>query len=271
MTKEALEKKIEVTTPVETAPTPLTLEERLAEVNTIISDINTVLTKGEVPSKDSLELLDDAIKEYNKMLREAEYDKFLAESNPVLTALKQGTVTQIRRKIKRGSDNTPDKYETANTWAVVNLPEMDSYTKDKIFISSQWIQRISLWNNALKAWKADNLGDVDAVHAMKNLIKSLNSDEDVEANFTFSGKISKNLLVKTAQVIADNIVVNPDKDAKPFIFEGKDVEFVALAFKASNKDVLKYTGIRDETCITMFTRAMHRIVTGGTYTVEETK
>ena len=250
----------------------VTLEECMADINECLANINKAIIDDDSKAKKAAEeLLEEYIKEYNAMLRKKEYDKFLTEEHPVLTALTQGSVAQIKRKNVKGKDGAPDKVEIADTWAVVDLIEMNDYTDEKIFVSGQWIQRISLWNNALKAWKSKDLGDTEAHHAMKELIKSLERDEDVEANFVFSGTISKNLLIKTAQVIADNIVTNPVADAKPFIFEGKDVEYIALAFKPSRKDILQYAAIRDNTCITMFTRAMHRIVTGGTYKAEEMK
>ena len=250
----------------------VTLEELMHEINEILAVINKAIIDEDVSTKKANEeLLEECIKSYNAELRKKEYNKWLSTENPVLTALQQGKVDQIKRKNVKGKEGAPDKVETTDTWAVVDLIELKDYADRNLFVSGQWIQRISLWNNALKAWKSKDLGDINATHAMKDFIKSLERDEDVEVNFTFSGTISKNLLIKTGQIIADNIVMNPDADAKPFIFEGKDVEYVALAFKPSRKDILQYAAIRDNTCITMFTRAMHRIVTGGTYTVEEMK
>ena len=262
MTKVAVTEEVKV----------LTLEERMAEITECIANINKAIVDEDAKAKKvNEELLEECIKSYNAELRKKEYDKWLATDTPVLTALKQGAVDQIKRKNVKGKDGAPDKVEIGKTWEVADLIELNEYTEEKIFVSGQWVHRISLWNNALKSWKAKDLGDINGVHAMKDLIKSLERDEDVAAEFTFSGNISKNLLIKTGQIIVDNIVVNPDADAKPFTFEGKDVEYIALAFKASRKDILQYASIRDNTCIKMFTRAMHRIVTGGTYKAEEMK
>lgn len=267
MTKEMIKKTEEIKV------AELTLEQRLAEVDGYISTLNKALKAKDIDTINvNIPLLEASVKTYNTQLRESEYKKFLTTETPVLTALKQGTIKQIKVSVKRSEDK-PDEYKRGETWSVLDLLEFDNYagTNKKIFPSGQWKHRIELWNHALKAWKAKSLDDTEAISSAKELIKQLNSDEDVKTNFTFSGTISKNMLVKTAQIIVDNIVVNPDSNAKPFIFEGKDLEYVALGFRSSSKNILKYASMRTDTCIKMFTRALHRIVTSGVYTAEEQK
>ena len=82
----------------------------MADINECLANINKAIIDDDSKAKKAAEeLLEEYIKEYNAMLRKKEYDKFLAEEHPVLTALTQGSVAQIKRKNVKGKDGAQTK------------------------------------------------------------------------------------------------------------------------------------------------------------------
>lgn len=262
--KEA-EKKMKETEVAEVAPK--TLEEQKHEIDELIAKWNKASKDGDAKALATVqEDLKDAINDYNKSLRIQEYDKFLASDAPVYAALKQCKIDQVAQKNKSVEEGQPKQIAlNEDKWAIVNLIEFNEYAKEikapNLFVSGQWVHNIDQWRIALTAFNAGEIEDAEGSIAMKKLFK--------ESDVNFSGKISKNQLKEAAQIILDQIVTNPDTDAKPFIFEGKDVAYVKNhAFKASNKKALGSTAPRYDTIVALFTRALHRIVTNGNYETE---
>lgn len=262
--KEA-EKKMKETEAAEVAPK--TLEEQKHEIDELIAKWNKASKDGDAKALATVqEDLKDAINDYNKSLRIQEYDKFLASDAPVYAALKQCKIDQVAQKNKSVEEGQPKQIAlNEDKWAIVNLIEFNEYAKEikapNLFVSGQWVHNIDQWRIALTAFNAGEIEDAEGSIAMKKLFK--------ESDVNFSGKISKNQLKEAAQIILDQIVTNPDTDAKPFIFEGKDVAYVKNhAFKASNKKALGSTAPRYDTIVALFTRALHRIVTNGNYETE---
>lgn len=262
--KEA-EKKVKETEVAEVAPK--TLEEQKHEIDELIAKWNKASKDGDAKALATVqEDLKDAINDYNKSLRIQEYDKFLASDAPVYAALKQCKIDQVAQKNKSVEEGQPKQIAlNEDKWAIVNLIEFNEYAKEikapNLFVSGQWVHNIDQWRIALTAFNAGEIEDAEGSIAMKKLFK--------ESDVNFSGKISKNQLKEAAQIILDQIVTNPDTDAKPFIFEGKDVAYVKNhAFKASNKKALGSTAPRYDTIVALFTRALHRIVTNGNYETE---
>lgn len=260
-----VEKKVQETEVAVVAPK--TLEEQKHEIDNLISDWNAASKAGDAKELAKLqEDLKTAIEGYNKSLRVQEYDKFLASEAPVYAALKQCKIDQVAQKNKAVEEGEPKQIAlNEDKWAIVNLIEFNEYAKEvkapNLFISGQWVHNIDQWRIALTAFNAGEIEDANGKTAMRKLFK--------EGDVDFSGTISKNKLKETAQIILDQILVNPDADAKPFIFEGKDVAYVKNhAFKASNKKALGSTAPRYDTIVALFTRALHRIVTNGNYETE---
>jgi len=250
----------------------LSLEERKAEIDEIIRNANkAIIDKDDATYTATRKMLADALVTYNHELRKKEYDKFLQATNPMLAALKQGEVDQIGvKEVKAKDSDVLEKIELKEKKAIVDILEFneDAGSEHKVFINGQWKYRLENWRVALIAFDSDAIEDKAAAKSMKDIIKSLTEEEEGSA-FNFSGTLSKNVLKKTAQIILDNIVV--DDEGKPFTFEGKDFEYIrGRAFKASSKKLTGSTSPRFETIVQLFTRAMHRIVTGASYE-QETK
>ncbi len=73
-------------------------------------------------------LLQEAVAIYNKQLREAEYEKWLATDAVVLNALRQGNVEQMKIKRVQADENAPTHIELSTRNVLVDLVELNNFS-----------------------------------------------------------------------------------------------------------------------------------------------
>ena len=241
----------------------ITMEERFANMRRLVKEANVAYADGKIEDAfKAVEELNGEVELYNEILRYQEYDKWLAEENPVLTAIKQAIVTQVgikRSKIK--DTGIPQLSLDTDKQVMVDLIAFDDYALDnerQVFALESWRLRV---DRVLKFVNARLMRDFRSEDGRS-------CDKYVSEMLEGEGKdlMSNTSLKQFCQDCIDGII------GEGFTFKTKDVRYI-LGTAARQKsgglkvatDVKKVVLPRQATLVKLLTSAMYRIVTDGEY------
>lgn len=250
---------------VENETKALTLEERKAEIDGIIKTYNTAADNADLKAMQTNDaLLQEAVAIYNKQLREAEYEKWLATDAVVLNALRQGNVEQMKIKRVQADENAPTHIELSTRNVLVDLVELNNFAglSRKIFVSGQWIHKIE---SLTKTLTERICKDIENKALQKQVTETMELSAEAQQALNIKDRLSNTSLKAACQMICDDIV-------EGFTFTGKDLKYILLTMtRQSNKERATLVAPRKTTTIKLMTEALHRMVTAKEYGVEYKK
>lgn len=231
-----------------------TKEQVYADIAKLIKSINDAFKDENLKvAMDGKTKLKGEVSIYNQMLREEEYDKFLAEENPVLSALTQCGIVQMTVKNTKIKDTDIEQVEMGEKSVVVDLVEMGKYAKHLIFASGQWVFKAEKFGQSLSMRAMKDMENAEEVKRISASYKLSKEAKEIEGR---KDPLSNKSLKADAQDICDDILPG-------FLFKGGHLSYLRqCAVRESSSNLKAVTMPQKETMFRLMTKVMHFMVTG---------
>lgn len=245
----------------------------LADLVEAVNQLNLVINGSDAKAITEATLaVDTARKTHNEQLILTALRGFLKAEKPILAALKQGFIDQVKIKIvlhksKQGKMEIVTREATIEDGNPMTVPlealEKEYTEVGMLCVNGQWPYMTEKFCKLMNAKATADVGGDTAKFAQFYKIQPKAQDCDMGAMPTSNTQVTKQL-----QRIVDAILFEGnDKEQNIYKVEGRDVKFIEYVMIREGKTA----GIvccRPQTMIKLITKALHRIVNNGTYDVE---
>lgn len=238
-------------------------ETTLAEIKSGISTINKAITDGDLKAKNLAQKnVSELVESFNIVLRQDEYDKWLATETPMRSAIKQGEVTQIAlKRIAEKEDGTPEKFElNEDKKVLVDIREFNDFADHQLYVSGQWIYKIEILAKYLNMRVME---DVENKEGKSTVEKTYFVSKEAQALGFSMAKPTSNASLKSAMQEIVNDIVGDD-----CLIKNKDVKHMLLCMTGTGKNVVGLREVKTTTITGLLTREMHRVINGYEYTLD---
>lgn len=246
----------------------VTMEERYANMEYAVKEINAAYKEERIADALKMsEKLAAEVKEYNELLREDEYAKWLGDEFPVMAAIKQAVVTQVGMSTGVIKD-TDIKQVKLNPEKLVqvDLVEFDAYAtkvhETQVMAIESWQLRFERAAKFIGARIMRDVRSEDGRTCDKYVSEMLGEDG--------KDNLSNNSLKQFIQDCVDGVVgegyLVKTKDVRQLLYWASSKK--QSGFKSAN-DIKKTVLPRKATLINMMTATIYRIVNDGEYEFEE--